>query len=364
MTPGKSNNNSTEIPGRAHRVNLVQSVPTSRQIDRTRAVNAIIESLASETDGNFLDIDRSNELPVQQICPIRAMPTDFLHFQTSSRPNPIFQARASQILDAFEANISHFSSAIGSSEKLFRPQGTNPVTGQAIPPIFNNPGRLATGEDIGALTNNSLSNFSFQVVNNTYTINSLQPGQLNNLSSKRVSAKPSASPQEGTDKLIQGTKPNQKKTQTQKQLRFVPPIPHGTRHAVDSCRSVGTIRPEIPRSARKVGDILRWWVLPDPKVALGKALMEFTSEERNYKFQRCGKTVSNRTLYARRKTVSMAFFIFVKTIALKNTSWSLHHCEQVMSERTTFCHLPTTKRSALQTCSRRNRLGPIVPDVY
>lgn len=83
--------------------------------------------------------------------------------------------------------------------------------------------------------------------------------------------------------------------------------------------------PEIPSSARKVRDITRWWVLPDSSAALAKALMDFSSEERNFKFQRTVKVVSNRTLYARRKTVAMSFFIFARLIALKNMSASLLH---------------------------------------
>ena len=75
-------------------------------------------------------------------------------------------------------------SALDPKKPFYLPQGTHPLTGQVLPPLLNNPGRLARGEDTAALSNTiSSSSFAFQAINNNYnTTNSAVPGILEKLS--------------------------------------------------------------------------------------------------------------------------------------------------------------------------------------
>ena len=57
---------------------------------------------------------------------------------------------------------------------------------------------------------------------------------------------------------------------------------------------------------------------PDPILALDKALMEWSVYERNRKLLKNGKQVSSKALYAKRKTIAMAFFHFCSKRSVKD----------------------------------------------
>lgn len=174
---------------RGTRIGLARTAPTDRQIQRSRAVEAILKSFSSRndaTDGNQGTSSTENGMTgaeaaeQQQICPVQAVPQGFLVYASDSRPNPVLQPRGSQVLDALQASLTSITSPVEPSTPLYRPQGTHPVTGQALPPLLNNPGRLATGEDTAALSNTIASTaFAFQVINNNYNISAPRGGSLN-----------------------------------------------------------------------------------------------------------------------------------------------------------------------------------------
>lgn len=162
--------------GKAHRVSLVQTVPSGRQLERSSAVTAVLESIAnSEADDLRFGVSftGTTEATGQQIRPVEAVPSGFLQFESSNRPNPLLKARGATVLDMFQSSVPYSRSLIGPTEKLYRPQGTHLLTGQAFPPIFNDAGRQATGEDISNLCT---PGFSFQGINNNYKISAAQPG--------------------------------------------------------------------------------------------------------------------------------------------------------------------------------------------
>ena len=194
------------------------------------------------------------------------------------------------------------TSAVRSTEPLYHLQGTYPVTGQALPPLLNCPTRLATGEDIASLSNTtSRSFFAFHVVNNNYHVSTLHSGSLNHPRAvKRVRDLTAKQKLEGLENKRETEKKRSTKCQskTLTQLTFQPPTSNTVRKA------------EIPCCSDTVYSTLRWWLRPGPVAVLEKALMERSVYERNRKFLKNGKQVSSKALYAKPKTIAMAFFHF------------------------------------------------------
>lgn len=286
----------------SHRVEQIQSALTSRQAQTAKAVNSVLQSLASGTvsEDVVLSVDNAEESANQQLCPLQSLPPEFLCFTRSERPNPVTQERGKAVLDSFQALILSSRSKILPSQRLFVPQGTHAITGQSLPPLYNNASSIATGDDTATLSRNDCrSSFAFQVINNISNVNYPSPGQLNHAVTQKTSSERAApqTPHQRQVKLPIGIKKKGK----QIQINFLPP-------AVSRMQPICI--PEIPRSAKLVSSILKWWIRPDRRTGLHKALVDWTSEERNYSVTRNDKKRSNRTLYGKRKTVAMSFFHF------------------------------------------------------
>lgn len=292
------------------RISLAQTAPTDRQVQRIRAVAEVFKSFSDKSEKFALsDPTASQNGMQQQLCPIQALPEGFLSYESDLRPNPLFEARGSKILDTFQESLLLLTSAVKSTEPLYHPQGTHPVTGQALPPLLNCPTRLATGEDIASLSNTiSRSSFAFQVINNNYHVSTLHSGSLKHPGAvKGVKDFTAKQKLEGlkNKREIEKKRSTKCQSKTLTQLTFQPPTSNTVRKA------------EIPRCSDTVASILRWWVRPDPVVALEKALMEWSVYERNRKLLKNGKQVSSKALYAKRKTIAMAFFHFCSERSVK-----------------------------------------------
>lgn len=145
-------------------------------IRNENAIKAILEDgkgASCDNNGqNQCESGKKDQLEEQeqQICPKRPLPSGFLDFENKELPNPLRQERRKRVLDAFQTVMLEFDSALSPLEQIFKPQGTHPFTGQALPPIFNNRERIATYADIANLSNNVAGPFAFQVINTTYNI--------------------------------------------------------------------------------------------------------------------------------------------------------------------------------------------------
>ena len=164
-------------------VRIAIKAQTTREVQRSKVVKEIIRSFGAATR-SVGETEGIVEAETQQLCPIESLPTSFLSFEPDRRRNPINTPRGSTILNEFEASLNSMESALDPHKPLYLPQGTHPLTGQALPPLLNNPGRLARGEDTAALSNTiSSSSFAVQVINNNYNItNNAVPGTLEKLS--------------------------------------------------------------------------------------------------------------------------------------------------------------------------------------
>ena len=208
-----------------------------------------------------------------------------------------------------------FSSAILPSELLFKPQGTHPGTGQALPPLLNNRERNATGEDIASLSRSDCRTpFAFQVVNNTYN--------RTGASGVTLRTPPPARP---IDKARGEVK--KKKKRIQQRIVSSNFAPRSATVKMTSGSNPSSLSFVIPRSAKKVIQILAWWVKGDPSIGLMKSLMLWTPDERNSSYEMENKIISNRLLYAKRKTVAMVFFHFCSqksVVDYEKTFTSIH----------------------------------------
>lgn len=149
---------------------LAQTAPTDRHIQRIRAIAEVFRSFSDKGETFALsDQNVSQNEMHQHLCPIQSLPERFLSYESDLRPNPLLEARGSRILDTFQGSLLSVTFAVMSSEHSYLPQGTHPVTGQALPPLLNCPTRLAIGEDVASLSNIvSRSSFAFQVINKNY----------------------------------------------------------------------------------------------------------------------------------------------------------------------------------------------------
>ena len=163
------------------------------------------------------------EVETQQLCPIESLPTSFLRFQPDRRRNPINTPRGSTILNEFKASLNSIESDLDSNKPLYLPQGTHPLTGQALLPLLNNPSRLARGDDTVALSNTiSSSSFAFQVINKNYNIrNNAVPGTLEKRSRFKDVVKGVEKGRVGKSSIITPGKTINPKRKAQKY--FIPP---------------------------------------------------------------------------------------------------------------------------------------------
>ena len=151
-------------------VRIAIKAQTAREVQRSKVVKEIIRSFGAATR-SVRETEEIVEAETQKLCPIESLPTAFLSFEADRRRNPINTPRGSTILNESEASLNTIESALDPNKPLYLPQGTHPLTVQALPPLLSNPSQVARGEDTSALSNTiSSPSFAFQVINNNYNI--------------------------------------------------------------------------------------------------------------------------------------------------------------------------------------------------
>ena len=182
-------------------VRIAIKAQTAREVQRGKVVKEIIRSFGAATT-SVGETEELVEAETQQLCPIESLPTSFLSFEPDRRRNPINTPRGSTIMNEVEASLNSMESALDPHKPLYLPQGTHHLTGQALPPLLNNPCRLARGEDTAVLSITiSSSSLAFQVINNNYNItNNAVPGTLEKLSRFKDVSK--ALKKEGLESLL------------------------------------------------------------------------------------------------------------------------------------------------------------------
>ena len=134
------------------RVRIAIKAQTAREVQRSKVAKEIIRSFGAATR-SVRETEQIVEAETQQLCPIESLPTSLLSFEPDRIRNPINTHRGSTILNALEGSLNSMESALDPNKPLYLPQGTHPLTGQALPPLLKTAGRLARGEDTAALSN-------------------------------------------------------------------------------------------------------------------------------------------------------------------------------------------------------------------